>query len=90
MSKTYLITYDLKKPGQNYSELYAAIKNEGDWQHPLESTWVVKVGSFATANNIYERLRPKIDQNDFLFVVEITKQDRQGWLAKTFWTWLNE
>ena len=90
MSKTYLITYDIKKPGQNYSELYTAIKNEGDWQHPLESTWVVKVGSFTTANNIYERLRPKIDQNDFLFVVEITKQDRQGWLAKTFWTWLNE
>lgn len=38
MTKTFLITYDLKKPGQSYSELYEAIKNVGYRQHPLEST----------------------------------------------------
>ena len=26
MSKIFLITYDLKEPGQDYSELYEAIK----------------------------------------------------------------
>lgn len=90
MAKTFLITYDLKKPGQSYSELYEAIKNIGDWQHPLESTWIVRVtGNFTFAQNIYEKLRPKIDENDLLFIVEITDQDRQGWLSKTVWTWFN-
>jgi hypothetical protein len=88
MVKTFLITYDLKKPGQSYSELYEAIKNVGDWQHPLESTWIVRVDSYFSAQNIYETLRLRIDDNDSLFIVEITKQDRQGWLSKTIWAWL--
>ena len=88
MTKTFLVTYDLKRPGQNYSDLYDAIKSEGDWQHPLESTWVVKTDNLVLANTIYEHLRPCIDENDSLFIVEITAQDRQGWLAKSFWEWL--
>ena len=88
MTKTFLVTYDLKIPGQNYSDLYDAIKSEGDWQHPLESTWVVKTDNLVLANTIYEHLRPCIDENDSLFIVEITAQDSQGWLAKSFWEWL--
>ena len=88
MTKTFLITYDLKRPGQNYSDLYDAIKSEGDWQHPLESIWAVKTGISVSAGTLYERLRPLIDENDSLFIVEITAQDRQGWLAKSFWEWL--
>ena len=90
MTKTFLVTYDLKIPGQNYSDLYDAIKSEGDWQHPLESIWAVKTGISVSAGTLYERLRPLIDENDSLFIVEITDQDRQGWLAKSFWTWLKE
>ena len=90
MTKTFLITYDLKRPGQNYSDLYDAIKSEGDWQHPLESIWAVKTGTSVSAGTLYKRLRPLIDENDSLFIVEITDQDRQGWLAKSFWTWLKE
>lgn len=90
MTKTFLITYDLKRPGQNYSDLYDAIKSEGDWQHPLESIWAVKTGISVSAGTLYERLRPLIDENDSLFIVEITDQDRQGWLDKPFWTWLKE
>ena len=68
MSKNFLITYDLKKPGQSYSELYEAIKNLGDWQHPLESMWMVKVNDSTSAQDIYNTLRPQIDENDLLFI----------------------
>lgn len=90
MTKTFLVTYDLKRPGQNYSDLYDAIKSEGDWQHPLESIWAVKTGTSVSARTLYKRLRSYIDEKDSLFIVEITDQDRQGWLAKSFWTWLKE
>lgn len=39
--RIYLITYDLKQIGQNYSELYNSIKSLGDWRHPMESVWFV-------------------------------------------------
>lgn len=89
MSKIFLITYDLKEPGQDYSELYEAIKGLGDWQHPLESMWMVKVNDFVVAQNVYNSLRPQIDENDLLFIVDITDRNCQGWLSKTVWTWLN-
>lgn len=89
--KTFIITYDLRQPERNYSTLYAAIKNmagEGNWQHPLESVWVVSVLETFSANDIYNVVRNEIDDNDSLFIADITAKDRQGWLAKSFWEWM--
>ncbi len=80
----------MKRPGQNYAELYEAIKRLGEWQHPLESTWMVKVSSVVSSNYLYTELRSKIQDDDLLFIVEITEQDHQGWLAKTFWEWMKK
>ena len=90
MAKLFLITYDLKKPGQNYNELYEAIKGCGEWQHALESTWAVKVSSWVSADDVYNQLRPNIDDGDFLFIVDITGRERQGWMVKSFWEWINK
>ena len=84
-----LITYDLKQPGRNYTELYDTIKSLGDWQHPLESTWFVNVADDVSLDDIVERLKAKADKNDFFFAVEITTH-YQGWLPKSFWTWINQ
>ena len=54
----YMISYDLNKPGQNYSELYKAIKNCGVWWHHLDST--------LTTNEIYNKIIKNIDKNDTL------------------------
>lgn len=89
MRKYYLISYDLKKPGQNYSELYDEIKALGDWRHPMESTWVVFAGDTNTVE-IRERLKQKMDQNDSVFVVDITSADYAGWLPSTFWDWFKK
>lgn len=89
MAKIFLITYDLKRLGQNYTELYDTLKSLGDWSHPLESVWAVKVEN-SSAGEIYRAVRPKLDDGDRLFVVEITGADRNGWLPKSFWTWLRQ
>ena len=89
--KVFLITYDLRKVGQNYTPLYDSIKSlSSDWQHPMESFWGVRVASQWTAQAIYERLRPNLDENDSLLIFEVEPQiDRQGWMPKKFWAWLN-
>ena len=86
--KIYLISYDLRKPGQNYTPLYDAIKAYGDWQHPMESLWAVYTGM--NANSISENLRSKMDENDSLFVVAMDCSDYQGWMSKNFWEWVNK
>lgn len=87
--KIYSISYDLRQPGRDYTQLYDAIKNmDSDFQHPLESNWFIR--SINDASEIYEILRPYIDDNDLLFVVEIDKSNRQGWMLKTFWEWIKK
>ena len=83
----YLISYDLNKPGQNYADLYEAIKSTGAWWHHLDSTWLVDTQ--LTAVQVSEKLRPCIDNNDNLLVIGVTKE-YAGWLSKTAWDWLRE
>ncbi len=89
--KLFSITYDLKQPGKNYTELYDKIKGfagEGKWQHPLESCWIVKVEETVTVDSVTQMLRSAMDQNDSIFVVDISGQSYQGWLPRSFWVWM--
>ena len=93
--KFIAIIYDLRQPGRKYDELYDSIKNiagEGNWQHPMESFWVMAISdySYKSAENIYDSLRQCIDDNDSLFISRIDNTERQGWMPKSFWNWLKE
>ena len=83
-----LITYDLKQPGRNYTPLYEAIKSFGDWQHPLESVWFVEMNDNARLDDVIALLKQNADKNDLFYAVRITGL-YQGWLAKSFWNWIN-
>lgn len=87
--KLYVVSYDLKTPGRDYSPLYDAIKELGEWQHPLESTWVIATEEF-DENSIYTHLKKTLEDRDLLLILEIKPESRQGWLAKSFWEWMNE
>ncbi len=67
-----LIAYDLNKPGKDYSALYKAIENiSGVWWHRLSSVWLIETQF--TPQQITQRLKTLIDQNDELFVVRLYK-----------------
>ena len=82
----YLITYDLKKPQQNFTELFKALKSTGKWWHHLDSTWLVQ--SSEVIEVFTNRVKGKIGQNDSLLVVEITNDSYKGWLTQKAWDWL--
>lgn len=82
----YSINYDLKRPGQNYNELYDAIKGCGAWCHFLDSHWLVDTN--LSASNIWARLKPHVDANDLFFISGVTK-DYSGWLPLEAWDWIN-
>lgn len=84
----YLISYDLRTPGKDYTNLYASIKQlSPHWQHPLESTWLVS--SNLTAVEIYNHVYMNIDRNDRILIIRVNENDKQGWMPKTFWDWIN-
>lgn len=84
-----LITYDLKQPDRNYEPLYLAIKQCGDkWWHYMDSVWLVHTN--LNPQQCFDRLRLSLDENDYVLVLDITRQQRQGWLPKDAWDWVKE
>lgn len=71
---TYLISYDLNSPGKNYDDLYEAIKaaSTGVWCKPLRSVYIIK--SNLRAEEVYNRLKPCLDDNDCILVIEVTRE----------------
>lgn len=65
-----IITYDLRIPNRNYDDLYKAIKSYVIWARVTESTWFVKTSD--TCSQIRDKLLANIDQNDRLFVGELS------------------
>lgn len=90
MKKIYLISYDINTAVKNYDALYKQIKRlagDGEYKHPLESVWLIY--SSLSATQIAESLRDEMDPKDRILVIEIG-EDRQGWLAKSVWSWIRE
>ncbi|HMU50759.1 MAG TPA: hypothetical protein PKA13_13370 [Geminicoccaceae bacterium] len=82
----YAVNYDLKKPGQDYSALYDAIKSCGAWWHYLGSTWLVDTN--LSADGIWKRLAPHADKNDLFLIIGVTNE-HSGWLPREAWNWIN-
>ena len=82
----HLVTYDLKKSGQNYDGLITKIKSY-NWARIAASAYAVS--TTATAYDVMESLKPYIDSNDLMFVSRLTGQ-WSGWnLPKDVVDWLN-
>jgi len=67
--KTYLISYDLDKPGQNYQALIGRLTALGAFR-VLMSQWALK--SDRTSVQVRDDLKMCIDANDRLLVTLVT------------------
>ena len=67
--KTFLVSYDLDKPGQNYEKLSARLK---EWRaiRILYSEWVLRAS--ISAADLRDDLQRYVDANDMLLVVVLT------------------
>ena len=82
----YVVSYDLRKPGQDYKGLFDALQASPSWWHYLESTWLIATSE--NANELYNRLQGHLDRDDSILVIQ-AGADRQGWLPKKAWEWID-
>lgn len=85
--KTYVVGYDLQKPGKDYSKLIEAIKSYDYWAHALDSQWLIKSDNPLTA--VRDHLSRFIDSNDKLLVASVSYLAWMG-LEKEVANWINE
>lgn len=65
---TYIVSYDLKRPGQDYDDLIDYLKSHDNWWHNLGSTWVVVTD--LTAVELRDGIKKHTDGNDKVLVVQ--------------------
>ena len=85
---TYLISYDLNSPGQDYNALHEAIKALGNWWHCLGSVWIVK--NSGPSKDVRDALTPHIDDNDSLLVTKLTGEGAWIGFNNECSSWLKE
>lgn len=64
-----LVTYDLKKPGQDYSDFLDVVKSNA-WARLSESSYAVKTTD--SPKTLYNKLFPHMDANDQVYIVTLT------------------
>ncbi len=85
---THLISYDLIRPGKDYTHLIAHLKRYSTWARPLESVWLIK--SSLTAEQVRNAVRAHMDANDKILVIDVTKR-AAAWakLPEDVSTWIH-
>lgn len=87
--RTLMVSYDLRKPGQNYERLIDYIKGLGSWWHCLESLWFVR--SSMSAAQLRDALKTLVDSTDDVLVVDMSSNSWATYgLAGNCNSWLKE
>ncbi|OGH10677.1 MAG: hypothetical protein A3B38_04315 [Candidatus Levybacteria bacterium RIFCSPLOWO2_01_FULL_36_13] len=84
---TFLITYDLLKPGKDYTNLFKTIESLSRiYWHGMQNVWFVKSNQLS-ADSIRDALSVHVDANDIIFVAELG-----NWASwhLTGWEWINQ
>lgn len=70
MANNLHVSYDLYNPGQNYERVFERIKSLGTWAKVHQSFWYVN--SSLTPAQAVEHIKPALDANDKVYVVDAT------------------
>lgn len=65
---TLLVTYDLKKPGQDYKDFLELIRKY-PYARLSESSYAIS--TYESPKNVYEKLVSHMDKNDQLYVITL-------------------
>ena len=87
MRKTYLVAYDFPGSPDKYSDLFDELQKSPKWWHWIDAVWLLRTDE--SANEIYARLEPHLDEDINLFITEIGN-DHQGWLPSKAWKWIRK
>lgn len=88
--QTLLVSYDLIRPenSEDYKRLGDRIKQFPNWAKPLESVWIIQTADGPAA--VRDALKPYIESNDKLIVVEMSGSWASFNIGTEVSSWLNQ
>jgi hypothetical protein len=69
-------------------EVVDAFNKAVDWARIAPNCWIIYTTS--PAKVWYNRIKPHLDEGDHVFICRLDMTERQGWLPKWTWEWMNK
>jgi hypothetical protein len=89
MSAKFLhISFNFEGRAAPYGAIEKTINTATDWVRYTPNCYILY--TTASVQKWYERLRKNLHEDDSIFIVEIVISNRQGWMPKYVWTWINK
>jgi hypothetical protein len=88
MAKQFLhISFKFSDNDPKIEKLKPVFNKAIDWFRYTSNCWIVWTSS--SSEKWYDRLRPLIKDEDSMFIVRLDMSERQGWMSKSAWEWMN-
>ncbi|MDF3980453.1 hypothetical protein P3W23_00365 [Luteibacter sp. PPL554] len=88
MKGQFYAVYIKPSPDASADTIKEAMNKSLDWYRVSENFWIVYTAR--NAEVLYKRLKPSVKDPGRVFISRLDLTDRQGWMAKGFWTWLKK
>ena len=88
MAAHFLMIYIDRKNDMTYEGVEKKMNHALDWYRIRKDLWIVY--STSDPEKWYERLESLVKDSGNLFVCQLEVNNRQGWMPKKFWEWLEE
>ena len=59
-----------------------------DWMRYAPNCWIVY--TYVDASEWFRRIKPHVSDRDKFLICELNVEDKQGWMDKWVWEWLNK
>lgn len=88
MSQFIHIGLNFSGESNRSAELKPVFDRALDWIRYAPNCWIVWTSS--DPEKWYERLKPHLKEGEHIFIVKLDISQRQGWLPKSTWDWINK
>lgn len=85
MSQFYLVMANVN-PGLTIADVQNVLQHHVYWYRATNNVWVVDTTHPSTW--LFERLSPLTNPSGLLFISRLDPTDRQGWMPKDFWDFI--
>jgi hypothetical protein len=89
MARFYHVSFNFEGRKAPTEAINKVLNKASDWISYAPNCWIV-YSTQEKAEVWYTRLKKVIDDDDSIFVCELTILNRQGWLPQNVWEWIDK
>ena len=86
MSKFIHVGFQAEQP--RVDEWIKVFNKAADWLRYAPNCWILYTSK--TAESWFEIIKPHLKDNERVFICELNLLNRQGWLSKSTWDWIQK